>query len=893
MPKIQQADDPAAMFARIKADKSLFIQSSFNIIHGDSQQSVPFIFRPEQQEYWGARTQCDIILKPRKRGFSSLIGAEFLSACILEKYVNAVVVSHRDEDAKVLFARVKWMLENLKINIPVAEASAGHLRFSETNSHFRVITAGAMDPGRGSDITHLHLSERAFYPSEPFLAAVEGACVNRARRVIETTANGYGTPFHKFWLKTKRGQTAYKAHFFPWWGAEDFEIAVDKPLVLDEAENKLREAYQVPDQKLAWRRQKLREMSNPDLFPQEYPSCLAGDTLVCTDKGIVPIKYASEANSVDGNTLTAHLFQGTKQIFEVLTENGRKIRATANHLFSTKTGFVRLDGLSVGSELTLQPASFSKEYYRAEWHHQGRVKSSILIDEDWGKLLGYFMGDGSFYGNILSFVCDAKDTDTIADIRGVVRDTLNIHLASRIVGNKRGGIESRAWNTKLQEIFNALGIIKPRFRDNGTIQYWQRKVHVPECILRSPKSVVAAFLSALFECDGCAYPYQPRVMFFSKYPDFLQTVNLLLTGFGMNGLCRTVKKKAPSGFYDGNELALSARNATAFHDNIGFISARKRGGKRWIGEKRGRLAVAIRNSDKVVSVTPCGEDQVYDLTVPILHAFGANGVLVHNCEEDAFLTSGRMVFDWLAIQKQIQAARTPKWTGRLRNIGKRIEVEPGENGPLKVWDTPREDRRYVISADVAEGIPDGDYSVADVLDISTWEQVAQWRGHITPYDFADVLGDLGAYYNWGNIVPEVNNHGAATCGRLANNGYPNLYVREQKTGGIVYGWQTTRKTKIEMVNALSHSLRALDLKINSQETLDELKSFVYLDTRNDMGAQAGSHDDTVMSLAIGVSILCENRETPPAIRQRFKEAFGINRNAVIPRPSVGYGVRRA
>ena len=527
--------DEAGIFEMAKADKSILVRSCFSIVHGDTQKVVPFIFREEQEDYWRNRTLCDEILKPRKRGFSALISAEFLSACILEENVNAVVVAHREEDTKGLFSRVRWMLKNLPFEVPTGEEGAGHLRFSATNSNFRVITAGATEPGRGSDITHLHLSERAFYPSENFLAAVEGACVKNARRVIETTANGSGTPFHKHWLKTMRGETAYKGHFFPWWKAKDYEAEVQGEMSLDDAEKKLREAYGLSDRKLAWRRQKLREMSNPDLFDQEYP----------------------------------------------------------------------------------------------------------------------------------------------------------------------------------------------------------------------------------------------------------------------------------------------------------------------------------------------------------------------HSDEAAFLTSGRMVFDWLSIQKQSQAAKSPKWVGRLRSHGQRIEIDPSESGPLKIWDTPREDRRYIVSGDVAEGIADGDYSVADVLDTSTWEQVAQWRGHCTPYDFGDIMAEIGTYYNWGLLAPEVNNHGIATCGRLADNGYPNLYVREEKKDGVNYGWETKRKSKIEMINALKHALTSLDVKINSKDTLDELKSFVYLDTRNDMGAQAGAHDDTVMSLAIAVTLLGESRETPQTQRQKFREALGIRpKSFVLPRQMPGYGIRR-
>lgn len=519
----------------LKADKRRYIQALFNIVDGDSQKAVPFIFRSEQNKYWDNRSVCDIILKPRKRGFSSLIDAEFLAACLLEHHTHALVVAHRDDDTKLLFDRVRWMKDNLPFPVNIKAEGAGHLIFPDTESDFRVITAGASDPGRGRDITQLHLSERAFYPHEEFLAAVEGACTRNARRVIETTANGSGTAFHKFWLRTKQGLTAYKWHFFPWWASSDYEMDIPGPLIHDHDEKKLIEAYGLTDRKLAWRRQKLREMSNPDLFDQEFP----------------------------------------------------------------------------------------------------------------------------------------------------------------------------------------------------------------------------------------------------------------------------------------------------------------------------------------------------------------------HSDESAFLTSGRMVFDWVSIQRHSLAMEKVKWQGQLHNIGQKIELMPSPSGPLRIWSTPKEDRRYVISADVAEGLPDGAWSVCDVLDTSSWEQVAQWRGHCTPSELADVLGDLGAYYNWGTVVPEVNNHGLATCGRLADGGYPNLYVREEKKEGVSYGWLTTVKSKIMIINALSHALKSNDIRINSDATLEELKSFVYAETRDKMEAQAGAFSDCVMSLAIGVAILNDLRETPQTARQRFKEAMGLRRSN-IPNYSVmsGYGVRK-
>ena len=84
-----------------------------------------------------------------------------------------------------------------------------------------------------------------------------------------------------------------------------------------------------------------------------------------------------------------------------------------------------------------------------------------------------------------------------------------------------------------------------------------------------------------------------------------------------------------------------------------------------------------------------------------------------------------------------------------------------------------------------------------------------------------------------------------------------------------------------------------DIRINSDATLEELKSFVYAETRDKMEAQAGAFSDCVMSLAIGVAILNDLRETPQTARQRFKEAMGLRRSN-IPNYSVmsGYGVRK-
>ena len=41
--------------------------------------------------------------------------------------------------------------------------------------------------------------------------------------------------------------------------------------------------------------------------------------------------------------------------------------------------------------------------------------------------------------------------------------------------------------------------------------------------------------------------------------------------------------------------------------------------------------------DRVASLTPCGDDDVFDLTEPQTNHFVANGLVVHNCSEYMFV----------------------------------------------------------------------------------------------------------------------------------------------------------------------------------------------------------------------------------------------------------------
>ena len=229
------------------------------------------------------------------------------------------------------------------------------------------------------------------------------------------------------------------------------------------------------------------------------------------------------------------------------------------------------------------------------------------------------------------------------------------------------------------------------------------------------------------------------------------------------------------------------------------------------------------------------------------------------CAAEAFLTSGRPVFDPLLLEAMMD--RVPD---ALRVMALEADEDGDERfvehsrGELTVYQSPQPTSAYYIGADVAEGVRGGDWSVAQVLDASC-NQVAVWRGHILPDRFAKVLAVLGDLYNDALVAVEINNHGLSTATELSKHlAYPNVFtevtydkIMDEET--VRLGFSTNPKTRPLILNKLRAAVRDGSIKINDKITLKEMTSFS-LTPAGRMEAEAGAHDDHVMSLAIALHV---------------------------------------
>jgi len=236
--------------------------------------------------------------------------------------------------------------------------------------------------------------------------------------------------------------------------------------------------------------------------------------------------------------------------------------------------------------------------------------------------------------------------------------------------------------------------------------------------------------------------------------------------------------------------------------------------------------------------------------------------------QEAFITSGDNVFDTTKIT-DIKLALEGEMTGEVPFPAVNFRFDPHQKrfelaryGEMRVYEKPKEGKRYAIGADVAEGIKEGDRSAAQVLSLPELVQVATFQARIDPGDFADTLAALGWWYNGALVAVEINGPGYATNHRLSRTLlYPYMYNRESydaqaRTFLKRFGWQTNRATKSVLISDMRKSLNENLVQYRDVPTLDEMSTYIETD-KGKLEAAPGYYDDLVMSLGISLQMVLQ------------------------------------
>jgi len=216
------------------------------------------------------------ILKFRQGGVSTYVMARFLVEC-MTRHTIAVMLTHDKEHTEKLFERAKLMLKYLdggNLKASTTRENKNELVFKKTDSSFYIGTAGSRDFGRSATITHLHLSEIAFYKDPKRLLTGLLQCVPKSGMIIqETTANGWGTWFQKRFYEYMENRGGFKACFYPWYIHGEYRALHEAVPPFSEYEEWLMKEFNVDLFQLQWRRDHLDLMEGDESgFKQEYPA---------------------------------------------------------------------------------------------------------------------------------------------------------------------------------------------------------------------------------------------------------------------------------------------------------------------------------------------------------------------------------------------------------------------------------------------------------------------------------------------------------------------------------------------------------------------------------------------------------------------------------------------
>jgi hypothetical protein len=207
-------------------------------------------------------------------------------------------------------------------------------------------------------------------------------------------------------------------------------------------------------------------------------------------------------------------------------------------------------------------------------------------------------------------------------------------------------------------------------------------------------------------------------------------------------------------------------------------------------------------------------------------------------EESCFLAGGNSVFELEAIEARLKEAIPP--------------MEQRRNGELEVWLPALKGKQYLVAVDPAGGGSEGDYSAAQVLDMETGLQCAEFAGHVGGLELARLVTALAAEYNHAWLVVERNNQGSGVLALVETVcGYGRIY----RQGGEP-GWLTTSMSRPAVLGRLGAGLVEQPERFQSRRLLGECRSFVRLPNGR-TGARAGTHDDRVMAMAIGLAARAE------------------------------------
>ena len=450
--------------------------------------------------------------------------------------------------------------------------------------------------------------------------------------------------------------------------------------------------------------------------------CIMGDSLLTTNNGLVALDKIDIENDKlrhlnKDYKIDRLIEKGEKEVFEIVTNTGRKLRMTSEHPLKATDGFKKLSDTKIGDTLFIENSI---------------VDGKNEIDTKEAYLVGLFYGDGSYKsGNGINFST------------GLDRDEL-LPILEKYFKIKPHVNKSRP--------YSSVYVINKEIKEKWLERYPKNNsgdMRIPKIILEGSLESKKHFIGGLIDSDGSVYAN--RIRYSSKSEFFIDDLLLLFNSVGMYGIKTESHRETNYGKQDIYHIVIYSkhsiskiigynvldRKAKALNDlirNKSFSQCRTEFIPEDIyqhidpdhnkvyraiknGKRKNRMSRNIINNfipytndsrwvdiikyryETIRSITPIGIAKVYDITVPGLSMFNPNGIIVHNCDYSqaelrvmAAMAGEETMIRWFKEGKDIHlttALKMYKEEHRYDEVAEILRLEDDNDPRFKEWKVKR------------------------------------------------------------------------------------------------------------------------------------------------------------------------------------------------------------
>ncbi len=396
-----------------------------------------------------------------------------------------------------------------------------------------------------------------------------------------------------------------------------------------------------------------RANSTPQLGEFEATNpCVTGDTWVMTNAGPEQVGELLDRPlelMVNGKTCSSSLrgffSTGRKEIFALQTKEGYSLSLTEDHpvrkvvkrtRWRIDSQWTETSSLKPGDEILLHNHRLMKG-----WQGTGTREE--------GYLLGLLLGDGTLKKEaaVLSVwvrkaVVNGSAPGGSQAVMNYARhcaDTLTHRSGFRGFSEITGRNEYRLQSAPLRDLAMKMGM-EPGHK-GVTVQ-----------IEKTSSDFYSGFLRGMFDADGSVQGNRQKgisIRLAQSSQSDLEAIQRMLLRLGIASSLHFRRSSGLKMLSDGRggqkeypvkdqyELIISRDNMPQFAEKIGFADCDKQAKLDVLMKGYQRKLNKERFVVRVESITSTGTEDVYDVQVPGINAFDANGFYVHNCGEQWLL----------------------------------------------------------------------------------------------------------------------------------------------------------------------------------------------------------------------------------------------------------------